>query len=107
MTFWSGETIRTQTQKLKIIEPFAESQIDCAAYTLRMGAEYFVTPEHDAANLSSHTKIRLDPIGINGFGGSFQIPPGQFAFLLTEEYLRIPQNVIAFISLSLTQNGEV
>lgn len=32
-------------------------------------------------------------------GGTLAIPPGQFAFLVTEEKLAIPTNVIGFISL--------
>lgn len=92
MAFWSGETIKEWIPKFRAIEPFIPEQIDCAAYTLRMGREAYITPEY-RTRLSKHKKIVL------GRKQHFVIPPGQFAFLLTEEVVNIPPNVIAFISI--------
>ena len=45
MAFWSGETILKNSRALDIIQPLDAKRIDSAAYTLRMGGEYFVTPD--------------------------------------------------------------
>lgn len=103
MAFWSGETISSEIPLHGIIKPFDPARVDCAAYTLRMGREYYVTPEFRDTKASDHTKKVLADLDDNGFGGSFQIPAGQFAFLLTEEFLSVPSGVIAFISLKTQQ----
>jgi dCTP deaminase len=79
-----------------MIEPFDRTQIDCAAYTLRMGREIYITPDYQVSRLSGHTKQTLAE------RQHFIIPPGQFAFLLTEEKILVPQHVLGFISLRAT-----
>ncbi|WP_234004068.1 hypothetical protein [Erythrobacter sp. HI0028] len=89
-----------------IVRPFDPTKIDCNAYTLSMGEEYFVTPESGKSlrktkkrSLRPHASF-TDPVNaIRGRGESFVIPPGQFAFLLTEESVRIPSHLMGFISL--------
>src|SRR5690348_15634975 len=95
MSFWGGATLKDQIPRLNIVdsENFDAKRIDCAAYTLRMGAEAYVTPDYQVGRLSSHTKIHLEN------RQHFIIPPGQFAFLLTEEFIKIPPHVLGFISL--------
>lgn len=59
MSFWSGETLK---EKLKpLISGFDEEKIDCAAYTLSIGSEVYITPNHEQPNSSSHTKTQLAP----------------------------------------------
>jgi dCTP deaminase len=89
--FWSGETLRERLTLL--IEPFAPERIDCAAYTLSVGAEIYVSPNDQTADPSTVTVRKLDP------GDAFTIPSGQFAFLLTEEIVSVPANALAFISV--------
>jgi dCTP deaminase len=96
MPFWSGETIKEWIPKWGAINPFDEKKIDCAAYTLSMGAEAYITPDYQVSRRSDHTKKLLAE------GQHFIIPPGQFAFLLTEETVRIPPDVLGFISLRTT-----
>ncbi len=106
MAFWSGAKLRDDGATLKIVDGFDEKQIDCSAYTLRMGAEAYVTPSH-GCDPRQNTKIDLTALQtVQAFGrpvqtrgGSFVIPPGQFAFLLTEEVIRMPTNAMGFISL--------
>ena len=91
MSFWSGETL---AQKLpSLIEPFDRKAIDCAAYTLRIGNEVYVSPDGRIRSPDRHTKqfLRKDEC--------FAIPPGQFAFLLTEEKVTVPDDAVAFISI--------
>ena len=91
MSFWSGETLAHRLPLL--IEPYDEEAIDCAAYTLRVGDEIYVSPDGTIKNPDRHTKQTLSR------GECFTIPPGQFAFLLTEEKITIPDDAIGFISI--------
>ena len=89
--FWSGETLRERLAPL--IEPFAPERIDCAAYTLAVGPEVYVSPNDQTTDPTMVTVRKLDP------GGAFTVPPGQFAFLLTEEIVTVPADALAFISI--------
>jgi dCTP deaminase len=89
--FWSGETL---SERLKtMIDPFAPERVDCAAYTLSIGAEVYVSPNDQTADPTTVTVRQL------GEGEAFTIPPGQFAFLLTEEVISVPTDALAFISI--------
>lgn len=90
MPFWSGETLESRLPNL--IEGFDPEQIDCAAYTLRIGREVYISPS-TASEATTRTKRILKE------NEGFVIPPGQFAFLLTEERVKVPESAIAFISM--------
>ena len=81
--FWSGETLSERLAAL--IEPFAPERVDCAAYTLSVGPEVYVSPNSQTADPTTVTVRKLAP------GDAFTIPPGQFAFLLTEEIVAVPR----------------
>lgn len=89
--FWSGETLRERLDPL--IEPFTPERVDCAAYTLAVGSEVYVSPNDQTADPTTITVRKLAP------GDAFTIPPGQFAFLLTEEIVTVPADALAFISI--------
>jgi len=91
MSFWGGPKLLDEISKHNLIDDFKEHRIDCAAYTLRMGRQYYLSADQDA--LSSNKIEQLEA------GSSLVIPPGQFAFLLTEERVHVPRNAIAFISM--------
>lgn len=65
--------------------------IDCSALKLTLGGECFVTPNFD--DPQPHLKQKLSP------GEEVVVPPGQFAFLLTDEVVTIPPQTMGFISL--------
>jgi dCTP deaminase len=89
--FWSGETL---TERLKpLIDPFIPGRVDCAAYTLAIGPEVYVSPNDQTADPTTVTVRKLTD------GEAFTIPPGQFAFLLTEEVVSVPADALAFISI--------
>lgn len=92
MTFWSGQTLIDRMPKL--VSEFSESRIDCSAYTLRMGRQYYLTASEK--NSDSNAPRLL------GEGESVAIPSGQFAVLLTEETVAVPNDAIAFISMKTT-----
>ena len=91
MPFWSGATLRDRLNEL--IDPPDPDSIDCAAYALKVGAEYYVTPNDRVADPASLPLQKLDE------DGTFAIPPGQFAYVMTEEAVSVPIKALAFISI--------
>ena len=91
MPFWSGEKLARRLPEL--IDPFNPDMIDCAAYELRMGGEVYVSPSvhEEAPDEKTMRTLEVDPC--------FVIPPGQFALLITEETVTVPDDAIAFISM--------
>ena len=106
MSFWSGERLLDLVDRLEIVRPFDPSKIDCSAYTLTLGREAFVSPDFDVKT-SDIIKKNLYPASKEHVGSGWRdvggedlvIPPGQFAYLLTEEFIRIPWSAMGFISL--------
>lgn len=102
MSFWSGDKLQAVGPTIPLVESydasgsligaFDQAQIDCSAYTLTLGPEAFITPNF--GDPTPHLKQRLEQIG-----DELVIPPGQFAFLLTEEIIKIPKDAMGFISL--------
>lgn len=94
MTFWSSQRIETNLRRLtNHADP---TMVDCNALTLTIGGEVYITPGLDQSAPSLHTKRQLGP------HEPLVIPPGQFAFLLTEETITIPNDVMGFISIKAT-----
>lgn len=91
MSFWSGQTLAAKLPN--IIPSFRLENIDCAAYTLAMGPEFYVTSGKFESDPHSGVAKQLAD------GEHFKIPSGQFAFLLTEETINMPDNALAFISM--------
>jgi dCTP deaminase len=91
MAFWSGETLLAKLPPF--IDPFDPAKVDCAAYTLRVGSEVYVSPSEAEQDAKTITIRKL------GGGEAFTIPAGQFAFLLTLEKITVPPGAIAFISM--------
>jgi dCTP deaminase len=79
MAFWSSQTLGERIGQL--IDPPDPTMIDCNAITLRVGTEIYITPELEQAHTQTKQSLR------NNQG--FLIPPGQFAFLMTEEIVRV------------------
>lgn len=93
--FWSGDELSIRLPTL--ITPFDINRIDCAAYTLSVGSEVFVTEDlPPTGDPRKSVKLILGP------NDPFRIPPGQFAFLTTEEHVEVPSKNVAFISMKAT-----
>jgi dCTP deaminase len=88
MAFWSGEKL---LENKGVIIPFSDGQVDCNAYTLRMGDCYYRTADLDTGYEQKKTFLKD--------AESFLIPAGQFAYLLTKEEVNIPHYAMAFISM--------
>lgn len=99
--FWSSQRIRERHDASAIIGTVDEKdafsptklidkRLKAASYELRMGAEYYVSP---ASPDYPQTVTTLGP------DEAFVVPAGQFAFLLTDELVRIPNDAMALIAL--------
>lgn len=86
--FWSSETMKNRLPGL--IAPFDGARIVNCSYELTMGDEAHITGE------GAQTKCRLAE------NEQLQIPPGQFAQLLTQESVTIPEDSIGLISMKFT-----
>lgn len=93
MTFWSGDTLLARLTPGKIVKPFDAKRIDCASYQLGIGSEIYVSPKGSGPDLSASTKRKLAD------GEEFVIAPGQFAFIITDEWIDVPKKAMAFISI--------
>src|SRR6266545_572880 len=92
LAFWTSDKIvreleETEARNVPLIKGWKPDRVTTASYELTLGDEVFVT--------SSKTGTRE----ILKTRGQVVIPPGQFALLLTDESIRLPANVIAFISI--------
>lgn len=85
MTFWTSERLRDARG---LFTPFDGAQVTNCSVELRMGPEGYVTG--GAVGVKTFLKA---------LGDQLVIPPGQFALLLAEESVTIPDDAIAFISM--------
>jgi dCTP deaminase len=67
--------------------------INGAAYRLKVGREYYVSPTELDADRNTRTLKAL------AVGETFKIPPGQFALVLTEELPTMPPRTLGFFSI--------
>lgn len=91
--FWGTKTLAERLEREKLIQPFGPQHVDCAAYTPAIGDEVYVSPNEQEKDPTRVTVKKL------GCGEPFPIPPGQFAFLLTDETVRVPVDALALISV--------
>lgn len=89
MAFWSGTKLKVHLPSL--ISDYADERVDCAAYTLRMGRQYYLS--------ASEADIGTNKVRELASGDSVAIPSGQFAVLLTEETVAVPPGAIGFLSM--------
>lgn len=85
--FWTTETMKVRLPHL--IGPYREERVKNCSYELSLGDQVFVTGEDKA-------KRRIET------GTQITIPPGQFANLLTEETVRVPNDALGLISMKFT-----
>jgi dCTP deaminase len=67
--------------------------IDGAAYALKLGPQFYVSPTELDKDQNTRTVRALSA------GEAFVIPPGQFALLLTEEVVKMPPNAVGLFSI--------
>jgi len=89
MAFWTSDKLKTEQTRTSepLIAPYNAKRVKQGAYELSLGPEAFVTSGPTGTKKKLRSREQLP------------IPPGQFALLLTEEVVRIPNNAIGFISV--------
>lgn len=93
---WSRQTLNRRIVEENLVtkgdgaSAFDEARLDSAGYRLAMGREVYVSPEKSAVR-SSVRKLEEQE--------AFLIPAGQFAFLITDEVVTVPDDAFAFIAL--------
>jgi dCTP deaminase len=87
--FWSGDKLEAKLPD--IVSNFSAKNIDCSAYTMAIGHQVYVSRDGDRDQAKMYRSL--------GHKEQFEIPAGQFAFLLTKEILKIPRNVMALINV--------
>lgn len=94
MAFWSGEKLARHLPGL--IADFNDKNLDCASYRLSVGDQVFATSDKFAASSPSAALVSVlkDPPD-----NLLRIRPGQFAFLMTRESVRVPDDALALISI--------
>jgi dCTP deaminase len=93
MAFWSGEKLEQELPAL--VDDFDKRRIDCAQYHLRVGDQAFVTGDVQSTAPSAPLVSVLGAPPHH----TIRIAPGQFAFLLTLEEVRVPETAMALISM--------
>lgn len=88
MAFWSKERIESEQAQQPLVTQYTATHVEQSAYALGVAGEYAITTP-DGGGIK---KVCTSEEHIT-------IPPGQFALLLTEETISIPENAIAFISM--------
>jgi dCTP deaminase len=94
VAFWSGEKLARHLPGL--ITDFNEKNLDCASYRLSVGDQVFATSDKFASSSPSAALVSVlrDPPD-----NLLRIRPGQFAFLMTRESVRVPADALALISI--------
>jgi dCTP deaminase len=83
--FWSSETLKVRLPS--VVLPYSESNVVNCSYELTLGSQVYVTGQA--------SKTRRDLISTE----QINIPPGQFAQLLTEQRVSVPTDCLALISM--------
>ncbi|RZJ21040.1 MAG: deoxycytidine triphosphate deaminase [Acinetobacter sp.] len=86
--FWSGN--RLNAEKRTLVPNHPDTAIDCASLVLTIGTEVYITPNSETDSKVKKILTLEEP--------QFIIPKGQFALLITEEEVHVPNQNIAFIS---------
>lgn len=94
MAFWSGEKLAQRLPGL--ITGFTEQNLDCASYRLCVGDQVFATSDKFATSSPSAPLVSVLKEAPHNI---LRIRPGQFAFLMTSEVVRVPSDAIALISI--------
>ena len=87
MAFWTTEEFEKRAGTLPI-NPFDPTRLKHGAYELALGNE-----AHETSNKKEDRPVILND------GDQISIRPGQFALLMTDEEVNVPEDAIGFISI--------
>jgi len=89
MPFWSDATWRALPSHKLPVDPYHADRLEEAKYIMAIGHEVYLSTEDGKGALRSLAANEV-----------FAIEPGQFAFIITHETVRIPFDAIGFISIN-------
>ena len=97
--FWSGDKLKEELKNIVTNEDGSidNIKVDCAAVSLTVGDEVYITPSDPDNSKDTGVKKKL-----TNDKSQFVIPKGQFAFLLTNEIIFVPDDALALISFKAT-----
>ena len=91
MPFWGLEDWKAAAHTVPVVSDFSQEQFADGCYRLALGREAIVSVE---ANATSGVRRNLEADGF------LQLLPGQFAYLITAERVRIPDAAIGLINIA-------
>ncbi|MET1111979.1 MAG: hypothetical protein ABWX67_10685 [Allosphingosinicella sp.] len=96
--FWNDATILERQQleadrQTPLITPFDPKRVQPASYRLSVGSEIYISSPAKDGKYPAREQLKS--------GEARAIPPGQFAFLITQETVHMPRDAIGFITLRL------
>jgi dCTP deaminase len=92
--FWGTQKLKERLRE--IVEGYAEGRVETSSYAMNLGSDVYVSPVADGSEALSKSVCNYS------YGEYFAIPPGQFAYLHTEEFLKMPLDAIGLISIKST-----
>lgn len=108
MAFWTTQRIESEQERQHLIaqESYNKNRIKQGAYELSLSRDVIVTPDPESFAekalgilKSAYPRPADDIIQEQTNSGTITIPPGQFVIAYTAEQVRIPANVLSFISV--------
>lgn len=90
MPFWSTQKLLAELEPKQLIDPYDKSKVEAGHYELSLSRDCLVSTEDGK------------PYGPATSNPDVVIEAGQFALLVTEENIRVPENSLAFISIKST-----
>ncbi|MYL29901.1 dCTP deaminase [Halobacillus halophilus] len=93
----SSETILNKVEKAELeIAPFIPEHVQPASIDLTLGSHFMTVDEHSTGCISVRKKAPYRDIYI-GRGESIMIPPHSFVLATTNEWVRLPNDLTAFV----------
>src|SRR3989338_3739172 len=90
----SDKTIRAMlAAKTLVIEPIREQSVQPASVDCHLGRDFLVVEDNNMDTITFDTPITYREIT----GDSITIPPHAFLLATTEEYIKLPNNLTAFV----------
>ncbi len=90
----SDFTLKQMIEKRElVVDPLGPDSIQPASIDCRLGSHYLVVEDTHMSMISLDSEIRYREIE----GDSIVIPPRSFLLATTQEYLRLPDNLTAFV----------
>lgn len=90
----SDKTIIEKMEKKEIvIEPITEGQIQPASVDLRLGSDFLKVDENSIESMTLDKEIKY----IKFKSDEVVIPPHSFLLATTKEYIKLPNNLTAFV----------